>query len=143
MDELPAVALRPRGHTPPMPLALRRTDQARVFDRLAVAVLGIVAVVALATFRDYGLSWDDYAHAEYGDLLVAFYASGFADQRALSWVNLYNYGGGFDLLAALAAKVLPFTRVRDAPAARRGGRHARTVRHLADRPPHRRPARPG
>ena len=38
-----------------------------------------------------------------------FYASGFADQRALSLVNLYYYGGGFDLLAALAAKVLPFT----------------------------------
>ena len=72
-------------------------------------MLGIVAVVALATFRDYGLSWDDYAHSEYGDLLVAFYASGFADQRALSWINLYRYGGGFDLLAALAAKALPFT----------------------------------
>ena len=58
-----------------------------------------MTVVALATFRDYGLGWDDYTHAEYGDLLLAFYASGFADQRALSFVNLYMYGGGFDLLA--------------------------------------------
>jgi hypothetical protein len=81
----------------------------RIFDALAVAVLGVVTAIALATFRDYGLSWDDYAHSEYGDLLVAFYASGLRDQRALSWVNLYMYGGGFDLLAALAAKVLPFT----------------------------------
>ena len=80
----------------------------RVFDRLAVAVLALVAAVALATFRDYGLGWDDYTHAEYGDLLAALYTSGFADTRALSWVNLYMYGGGFDLLAALAAKVLPF-----------------------------------
>ena len=69
-------------------------------------MLGIVAVVALATFRDYGLSWDDYAHSEYGDLLVAFYASG-SPTSALSWISLY--GGGFDLLAALAAKALPFT----------------------------------
>ena len=68
-----------------------------------------MAVVALATFRDYGLSWDDYTHAEYGDLLLAFYASGFTDQRALSFVNLYYYGGGFDLLGALAAKLLPFS----------------------------------
>jgi Dolichyl-phosphate-mannose-protein mannosyltransferase len=83
--------------------------RARVFDRLAVAVLGIVAVFALLTFRDYGLSWDDYAHSEYGDLLLRFYASGLRDQRALSWVNLYYYGGGFDLLAAFAAKLLPFT----------------------------------
>src|SRR4030095_4759651 len=44
-----------------------------------------------------------------GELLVSFYASGFADTRALSFVNLYMYGGGFDLLAALIAKVLPFT----------------------------------
>jgi hypothetical protein len=81
----------------------------RLFDRLAVAVLVIAAAVALATFRDFGLGWDDYVHAEYGDLLVAFYASGFSDQRALSFVNLYMYGGGFDLVAALVAKVLPFT----------------------------------
>ncbi len=80
-----------------------------VFDRLAVTVLCLVGVVALLTFRDYGLSWDDYVHSEYGDLLLEFYASGFRDRRALSWVNLYYYGGGFDLLAALAAKVLPFT----------------------------------
>jgi Dolichyl-phosphate-mannose-protein mannosyltransferase len=80
-----------------------------IFDRLAVAVLGIVGIVALLTFRDYGLSWDDYAHAEYGDLLLRLYASGLTDRRALSWVNLHYYGGGFDLLAALAAKVLPFT----------------------------------
>src|SRR5713226_8817802 len=74
-----------------------------------MAVLCAVAISALLTFRDYGLSWDDYTHSEYGDLLLKFYASGFADRRALSWVNLYYYGGGFDLLAALAAKVLPFT----------------------------------
>jgi 4-amino-4-deoxy-L-arabinose transferase-like glycosyltransferase len=81
----------------------------RLCDRLALAVLVAVAGVALATFRDYGLGWDDYTHAEYGDLLLAFYRSGFADRRALSFVNLYAYGGGFDMLAALAAKILPFT----------------------------------
>ena len=62
----------------------------------------------MATFRDYGLGWDDYTHSQYGDLLVSLYSSGFADKRALSFVNLYMYGGGFDLLAALAAKILPF-----------------------------------
>ena len=84
-----------------------------------------MTVVALATFRDYGLSWDDYTHAEYGDLLLAFYASGFKDQRALSFVNLYYYGGGFDLLSALAAKALALQRVRNTPADGRGGRHSR------------------
>jgi len=40
--------------------------------------------------------------------LLKLYGSGFADTRALSFVNLYKYGGGFDMAAALAAKVLPF-----------------------------------
>ncbi len=61
-----------------------------IADRLALALLAIAAVVALATFRDYGLGWDDYTHAEYGDLLLALYASGFTDRRALSLVNLYD-----------------------------------------------------
>ena len=67
-----------------------------------------VAIIAALTFRDYGLGWDDYTHAEYGGLLLNLYSSGFSDQRALSFVNLYAYGGGFDMLSALAAKVLPF-----------------------------------
>ena len=71
-------------------------------------MLVVVAFVAALTFRDYGLGWDDYTHSQYGDLLLKLYGSGFTDQRALSFVNLYKYGGGFDMLAALAAKVLPF-----------------------------------
>jgi hypothetical protein len=78
-------------------------------DRLAVAVLVAMAGFALMTFRDYGLGWDDYTHSEYGEQLLALYGSGLADRRALSFVNLYMYGGGFDMLAALAAKVSPFT----------------------------------
>ena len=77
-------------------------------DALAIGVLVLTGVIAAATFRDYGLGWDDYTHSQYGDLLVSLYSSGFADKRALSFVNLYMYGGGFDLFAALAAKMLPF-----------------------------------
>src|SRR5712691_558886 len=80
----------------------------RIADGLALAIIVAVAIIAALTFRDYGLGWDDYTHAEYGGLLLNLYSSGFTDQRALSFVNLYAYGGGFDLLAALAAKVLPF-----------------------------------
>jgi 4-amino-4-deoxy-L-arabinose transferase-like glycosyltransferase len=91
------------------PLASAEAGALAVSDRLALALIAVAALVAVATFRDYGVGWDDYTHAEYGDLLLAFYSSGFADKRALSFVNLYMYGGGFDLLAALAAKLLPFT----------------------------------
>ena len=77
-------------------------------DWLAVGVLAFIAAIALATFRDYGLGWDDYTHSQYGALLVSLYQSNFADERALSFVNLYMYGGGFDIVATLAAKILPF-----------------------------------
>jgi Dolichyl-phosphate-mannose-protein mannosyltransferase len=85
-----------------------RFSSARLPDLLAVATLIIVAAVAAATFRDYGLGWDDYTHAQYGDLLLSLYRSGLADRRAFTFVNLYMYGGGFDMLAALLAKISPF-----------------------------------
>lgn len=79
-----------------------------MYDRIAIAALALIAVIAALTFRDYGLGWDDFTHSQYGDLLVAFYASGFKDKRALEFVNLYLYGGGFDMAAALLATILPF-----------------------------------
>jgi hypothetical protein len=64
-------------------------------------------LIASLTFRDYGLGWDDYTHAEYADLLLRMYGSGFKDTGALSFANLYMYGGGFDMAAALLHKVIP------------------------------------
>ena len=76
-------------------------------DDLAIVVLAAVGLVASLTFRDYGLGWDDYTHAEYADLLLRMYGSGFKDTGALSFANLYMYGGGFDMAAALLHKVIP------------------------------------
>jgi hypothetical protein len=80
----------------------------RLADAASVGVLFAVAIIAGLTFRHYGLGWDDYTHAQYGELLLDFYRSGFRDQRALSFVNLYMYGGGFDMAAALADRLTPF-----------------------------------
>src|SRR5882762_10335388 len=76
-------------------------------DDLAFLALAVVALVAALTFHDYGLGWDDYTHAEYADLLLRMYGSGFKDTGALSFANLYMYGGGFDMVAALLHKVIP------------------------------------
>jgi Dolichyl-phosphate-mannose-protein mannosyltransferase len=76
-------------------------------DDFAFFVLALVGLIAGLTFRDYGLGWDDYTHAEYADLLLRMYGSGFKDTAALSFANLYMYGGGFDMAAALLHKVLP------------------------------------
>jgi Dolichyl-phosphate-mannose-protein mannosyltransferase len=84
-----------------------RRSMDRTCDDLAFFVLAAVGLIAGLTFRDYGLGWDDYTHAEYADLLLRMYGSGFRDTGALSFANLYMYGGGFDMAAALLHKVIP------------------------------------
>jgi hypothetical protein len=84
-----------------------RRSMERTCDDVAIIVLAAVGLIASLTFRDYGLGWDDYTHAEYADLLLRMYGSGFKDTGALSFANLYMYGGGFDMAAALLHKVIP------------------------------------
>lgn len=90
------------------PLHWKAVAETRWLDFVAIGVLALLTAVAFATFRDYGLGWDDYTQSQYGDLLLSLYSSGFGDKRALSFVNVYMYGGGFDMLSAFAAKILPF-----------------------------------
>jgi Dolichyl-phosphate-mannose-protein mannosyltransferase len=84
-----------------------RRSLERTCDDLALLVLAVTSMIAGLTFHDYGLGWDDYTHAEYADLLLRMYDSGFKDTGALSFANLYMYGGGFDMVAALLHKVIP------------------------------------
>src|SRR6202522_2534181 len=84
-----------------------RRSMERTCDDAAMLVLVAVGLVASFTFRDYGLGWEDVTHAEYAELLLRMYGSGFKDTGALSFANLYMYGGGFDMAAALLHKVIP------------------------------------
>jgi hypothetical protein len=84
-----------------------RRSIAQTCDDLAILLLAAVAIIASLTFKNYGLGWDDYTHAEYAELLLNLYKSGFTDKSALTFVNLYMYGGGFDMAAALLHKILP------------------------------------
>lgn len=77
-------------------------------DRLSVAILGGLAVLALLIFRDYGISNDEEVQHRYGELIVNYYLSGFRDSALFNYKNLYLYGGLFDILAVGAAKLLPF-----------------------------------
>lgn len=70
-------------------------------DLFAFATIVALSIIAGVTFTDYGLGWDDYAHSHYGELLYAYYKSGFVDTRAFSFSNLFYYGGGFDLAASM------------------------------------------
>ena len=80
----------------------------KIFQHAAYALLALVALFILFTFTQYGLSNDEPVQHEYGRLLLDFYRSGFVDQKAFHYVNLYLYGGLFDLIAALLEKILPY-----------------------------------
>jgi hypothetical protein len=97
---------------------LRRWDSARValLRRLArtngydlVAALLLAALVALVflTFKDYAISNDEEVQQRYGEMIVAYYATGFADQALFHFRDLYLYGGLFDLAAVGLEKLLP------------------------------------
>jgi hypothetical protein len=79
----------------------------RLWDRLAMAALLIAAVAIALTFTDYGVTWDEDVHNWYGVFALDYYLSFFADQRALTWLNLYNYGAAFDMVAAALNKFSP------------------------------------
>jgi len=106
----------PIVQTPATTVTSLRADLAKAWkrpawrwpDAFALAILAALALIAAATFQDYGLGWDDWVQSHYGHLLVSLYSSGFADKRAFSFDNLYMYGGGFDLVATLSSKILPF-----------------------------------
>ncbi|MBS7588865.1 glycosyltransferase family 39 protein [Ancylobacter defluvii] len=75
--------------------------QSQTLTRLCSIVLfaGLTAWV-LVVFRDYGISNDEPVQHTYGQLLWQWYGSGFKDDRAFHYINLYLYGGLFDLIAA-------------------------------------------
>lgn len=85
---------------------LRHRDS---WEKAFALLLGIMLVIVCLTFRDYGISWDDqFSHYQGADFL-RWYASGFHDRSVMSTaVNEYMYGGFFNAVAAVFARVSPF-----------------------------------
>lgn len=75
------------------------------------ALLALYLGLIVATFQDYGVTLDEVLHADYGDLVLSWYRTGFHDRRVLSHVDLRYYGGLFDAVAAAATRVSPFGRM--------------------------------
>lgn len=71
------------------------------------ALFLIVLIFILATFYDYGLTADEEVQRIYGDHILSWYSSLFRDRSALSYLNLHLYGGFFEVIAQLAARIIP------------------------------------
>ncbi len=73
---------------------------AKPYQLAARGLLFFVFIFICLTFRQHGISNDEEVQHVYGRLLLQFYESGFQDQSAFHYKNLYLYGGFFDLIAA-------------------------------------------
>lgn len=85
----------------------RATSASGAWSRANAVLLVGFALVAFATFADYGVAWDDPGLRTYGRLLLDFYYSGFADLSFIRFADLAYYGGAFELLWALLEPLLP------------------------------------
>jgi hypothetical protein len=82
----------------------------RTYDPYRVATAGLVAllvIIVMLTFRGYAISNDEGVQQRYGELIIDYYASGMTDLALFHLDNLYLYGGLFDVVATLLAKVVP------------------------------------
>jgi hypothetical protein len=91
--------------------SVRRAFPGTTFDRYdgtaIVLLLGLV-VLALLTCDSYAVSNDEGVQQRYGELIVAYYTSGFSDRALFTFDNLYLYGGLFDVAATLIGRILPY-----------------------------------
>lgn len=78
------------------------------FDVGSALLMAILLFLIFTTFREYAISNDEGLQQHYGELIIAYYKSGFADKSVFGFGNLYLYGGLFDILAVLIAHILPF-----------------------------------
>src|SRR5579885_2437954 len=83
-------------------------NTAGVYRWATAALFAAALAVIFATFRDYGVTWDEHYHDTYVKDLFSYYASGFRDTAALTYHNLWLYGGAFDAPTALMKHLLPF-----------------------------------
>lgn len=77
------------------------------YDLASACALAALLVIVVCTFQDYAVSNDEGVQNRYGELIVAYYKSGFADRSLFNFDNLYLYGGLFDVTAVLLSHVLP------------------------------------
>jgi hypothetical protein len=78
----------------------------KVYKTLALTLFAGVAIVAVLTVKDYGVTWDEPYHNDYGQAVAGYYSSGLKDVPQDMYLNLY--GAGFDFPAVLLQKVSPF-----------------------------------
>jgi len=79
----------------------------KAYDAGTVIIVAALTVIALCTVKDYAISNDEGVQHHYGELIIAYYTSGFVDHSLFNFQNLYLYGGLFDIVAVLLSQLIP------------------------------------
>lgn len=102
-----ADASRQRARVPFLQRAIERVRRLDVYDLASWIALSALVVIAIVTFEDYAISNDEGLQHRYGELILAYYKSGFTDQSLFKFDNLYLYGGLFDIGLVLLGHIIP------------------------------------
>jgi 4-amino-4-deoxy-L-arabinose transferase-like glycosyltransferase len=78
------------------------------YKYLSAILFAILLAFIFLTWRDYGISWDEFPQDTYGEYVVRYYTSFFKDLAAVRFVDLCYYGGFFEGLLKVGSRVLPF-----------------------------------
>jgi hypothetical protein len=87
--------------------SLRSLVPSNPYDRLTWVVFAALVAAVWFTFRDYAISNDEGVQQHYGELIIAYYQSGFKVRDLFTFDNLYLYGGLFDIIAVALAHIIP------------------------------------
>ena len=77
------------------------------YDLLALLLFGALIALIACTFADYAISNDEEVQQRYGEMIIAYYVSGFVDHSLFYFRNLFLYGGLFDVMAVGLEKLIP------------------------------------
>jgi len=80
-----------------------------LLDGISIALFAGLVLIALATFTDYGMSWDERGHVRYGDDIVKYFEAGMTEAAIPD--HRHTYGAGYNLTAALFSNLVPHKRI--------------------------------
>jgi len=78
----------------------RRLGASPVLRAWTAGLLIVAAVVIAATYRDYGITWDEPVQSAYGEAVLAYFRGDPQEAGAAAPPKLRAYGPAFELLAA-------------------------------------------
>lgn len=82
---------------------------ANFLDGISIVLFAGLVLIALTTFTDYGMSWDERGHARHGNDIVKYFEAGMSEAAIPG--HRHAYGGGYNLSAALFNNLVPHKRI--------------------------------